>query len=296
MRQKRNSGTKGREHAAPEATGSRIEPDATGSRIDLSVPQVAGSALAAVAAAVLASQLGVYGTVIGAGVVSVVVTCGGPLIQHVFSRTGEQLREVTVQARPKGGRAPVADATRTCAGGPPEGRNAPAEGEFGEASAYRARVRGWKRPAAAAAVVFAVAMAGVTGYELVAGEDLSGGKGTTVGSAFDGGRGGGEAEVHPESTPGSNDTPSRSPDGGAAGVPEDDRGEDADPPGAGDPDPSGSTGPAPGPSQSAAPDTGVTAPAPAAPSPSTSDAGTEDQDPALGTAPAEGTGTAPAGP
>ena len=46
-------------------------------RIDLSLPQVAGSAVAAVVAAVLASQLGVYGTILGAGVMSVVATCGG---------------------------------------------------------------------------------------------------------------------------------------------------------------------------------------------------------------------------
>nr|MDT0526266.1 hypothetical protein [Streptomyces sp. DSM 41633] len=61
-------------------------------RIDLSLPQVAGSAVAAVAAAVAASQLGVYGTIAGAGVMSVVATCGGSVFQHFFRRTGEQIR------------------------------------------------------------------------------------------------------------------------------------------------------------------------------------------------------------
>jgi hypothetical protein len=70
--------------------------------LGLSVPQVAGSAIAAVMAAVLASRLGVYGTIIGAGVVSVVATCGGTVFQHLFRRTGEQIREVTVQVKPKG--------------------------------------------------------------------------------------------------------------------------------------------------------------------------------------------------
>ncbi|SCD49517.1 hypothetical protein GA0115239_102541 [Streptomyces sp. BpilaLS-43] len=73
-------------------------------RIDLSVPQVAGSALAAVAAAVMASQLGVYGTIAGAGVMSVVATSGGPVFQHFFRRTGEQIREVTVHVKHPGGR------------------------------------------------------------------------------------------------------------------------------------------------------------------------------------------------
>lgn len=68
--------------------------DSGGKRIELSVPQVAGSAAAAVTGAVLASGLSVYGTIIGAGVVSVVATTGGALYQHLFKRTSEQIREV----------------------------------------------------------------------------------------------------------------------------------------------------------------------------------------------------------
>ncbi|WP_327393003.1 hypothetical protein OG533_28655 [Streptomyces sp. NBC_01186] len=64
--------------------------------LDLSVAQVLGSAVAAVVAAFAAGQLGVYGTFLGAGVVSLVATSGGPIFQHFFSRTGEQLKEVTV--------------------------------------------------------------------------------------------------------------------------------------------------------------------------------------------------------
>ncbi|TJZ41566.1 hypothetical protein FCH28_36305 [Streptomyces piniterrae] len=70
-------------------------------RIDLSVAQVAGSALAAAVAAFLAGRLGVYGTIIGAGVVSVVATTGGSIFQHLFRRTGEQLKEATVNTRPR---------------------------------------------------------------------------------------------------------------------------------------------------------------------------------------------------
>ncbi|EDY42121.1 hypothetical protein [Streptomyces sp. SPB074] len=72
-------------------------------RFDLSVPQVAGSALASVAAAIAASQLGVYGTVIGAGVMSVVATTGGSVFQHLFRRTGEQLRDAAGQVVPRHG-------------------------------------------------------------------------------------------------------------------------------------------------------------------------------------------------
>lgn len=158
-------------------------------RLELSVPQVAGSALAAIAAAVFASKLGVYGTIIGAGVVSVIATCGGTVFQHLFRRTGDQIREVSVQVKPKARQ--VYDSAPAPAPAPaPEDRppqEADAGDEFGGATTYGTRVRGWKRPVVAAAVVFAVAMLAITGYELAAGQDLSGGKGTTFSSVVRGG-------------------------------------------------------------------------------------------------------------
>ncbi|WP_078968195.1 MULTISPECIES: hypothetical protein [unclassified Streptomyces] len=190
-------------------------------RIDLSVAQVSGSALAAVIAAKLASTLGVYGTIIGAGVISVIATCGGPLFQYVFRRTGEQVRDATAAARPRGRQVPLAagaapgagpardDATLLLAAVPPP---LPEREEFGEATTHGTRVRGWKRPAIAAALVFGVTMGGITTYELVAGEDFSGRQGTTTfGSAVRGGGHGGQDAPDPggETTP----TPSGSSDG-----------------------------------------------------------------------------------
>ncbi|MFD8390598.1 hypothetical protein ACFV2N_15660 [Streptomyces sp. NPDC059680] len=145
----------------------REMPDAGRKRIDLSVPQVAGGALAAVVAAKLASYFGVYGTILGAGVVSAVATCGGTLFQHFFKRTGEQLRDATATARPRE-------------------QVPPAAGEFTEGTVYRARVRSRRRPVVAAAVVFGVTMAGITTYELVSGNAFGGGRGTTVSDAVTG--------------------------------------------------------------------------------------------------------------
>ncbi|WP_078655698.1 hypothetical protein [Streptomyces fulvoviolaceus] len=145
----------------------RERPDVRKKRIDLNVPQVAGGAVAAVVAAKLASYFGVYGTILGAGVVSAIATCGGSVFQHFFRRTGEQLREATV--------APKA-----------LGQEPPAVGEFTAGTVYRARVRSWKRPVLAAALVFGVTMAGITTYELASGTSFSGGKGTTVSSAVTG--------------------------------------------------------------------------------------------------------------
>ncbi|MET7684683.1 hypothetical protein [Streptomyces sp. NPDC005423] len=139
-------------------------------RIDLSMAQVAGSAVAAVTAAKLASYFGVYGTILGAGVVSVIATCGGTVFQHFFRRTGEQLRETKASAGPR----------------KREEQRPPALGEFNEATVHRARVRSWKRPVLAAALVFGVALAGITTFELVSGDSFSGGTSTTVGAALTG--------------------------------------------------------------------------------------------------------------
>jgi hypothetical protein len=163
--------------------------------LDLSLVQVAASALAAVVAAVLASELGVYGTFAGAAVVSVAATTGGAVFQHLFHRTGEELRS----------RAPtVAGAAQT----PEEEqalRRAEARDAFGGAVAtgafdpfdpggehtrllaeisppsgaesvttYRGssarRPRTWRTYALAAGLVFALSMSAIAVTELVAGK------------------------------------------------------------------------------------------------------------------------------
>ncbi|MET9404281.1 hypothetical protein ABZX90_00565 [Streptomyces sp. NPDC002935] len=163
-------------------------------RVDLSVPQVAGSAVAAVVAAKLASYFGVYGTILGAGLVSAVATCGGTLFQHFFKRTGEQIRDVKVPPRTK---------PRQVLGTP---------GEFTEGTVYRARVRSWKRPLVATALVFGVTMAGITSYELVSGRSFSGGgTSTTVGDAFKG-HGAGSGNPEPGTSPSTGSSSSSIPD------------------------------------------------------------------------------------
>jgi hypothetical protein len=173
---------------------------------------VAGSALAAVVAAKLASSFGVYGTILGAGLVSAIATCGGTVFQHFFRRTGEQWKVKRTAERPL--------VTADVASGPS------LTGEFGEGTVYRARVRSWKRPVIAAALVFGVTMGGITAYELVSGHNLSGGASTTVGDALSG---------HGKSSSDSGDP--------------DDQDDQDEPGGSGGPDGSGgaTTSPSPGP-------------------------------------------------
>ncbi|MFJ2879558.1 MULTISPECIES: hypothetical protein [unclassified Streptomyces] len=292
---------------------SDIEPKER--RIDLSLPQVAGSAVAAVAAAVAASQLGVYGTILGAGVMSVVATCGGSVFQHFFRRTGEQIREVTVQVKhpdrevtvhtretsgtrtAKGRRRTPAenpdgavDATTVLreAGAAPAPRH-PADDpertrmlrpldatqllttarpdqdeEFSEATTHGTRIRGWKRSALGAAVVFVLTMAGITTYELISGNDLSGGRGTTVGSVVRGGeRGSGAEDPAPSTSTGSGGggtpdrengaTPGTDPQGDRSQSPDTGRGDGSSADPTTGPTPSGDTGDRTSPSPSTTP-------------------------------------------
>ncbi|MFD8116606.1 hypothetical protein [Streptomyces microflavus] len=358
-------------------------------RIDLSLPQVAGSAVAAVAAAVAASQLGVYGTIAGAGVMSVVATCGGSVFQHFFRRTGEQIREVTVQVTHPEGRqvtvhtkettpaghrgaerrtdpeqAPVGDATTVLptvdpgavpevvpdaestrqlrpadpdrtqlldlgdartrmlraqpgpgvvAGSDPDRtqllpratsgaavNGGPSTGDgFTEGTTQGTRLRGWKRPALAAAAVFAVSMAGITAFEMISGNDLSGGQGTTLSSVV---RGGGDRDQGPVDPTPSGDTgrdgrdEQQDPGDGNRSAPATDPGDGStaspDPgTGTGGENPSTGTTPTPTPSHSG----GGTTPTPT-PTPSTpGDGGTGAPDPTgTGGAPGQGEQAPPA--
>ncbi|MFC9248283.1 hypothetical protein ACFT7S_30940 [Streptomyces sp. NPDC057136] len=289
---------------------SDIEPK--GRRIDLSLPQVAGSAVAAVAAAVMASQLGVYGTILGAGVMSVVATCGGSVFQHFFRRTGEQIREVTVQVKHPAGRQVTVrtrettpagqqsaddattvlrtvrtdldrtqmldldrtqllkpdrtqvlksdpDRTQVLKSDPDRTQVLKPDDAFSGATTHGTRIRGWKKPALAAVAVFALAMIGITTFELVSGNDLSGGRGTTFGSVVRGGdQGSGPADPAPSSSTDQEQGRDQEPGSGNSTAPGTDQGEGAST----DPDPGqegdgAATEPTPTPSGS-----GETAPTP----------------------------------
>ncbi|MBK3574184.1 hypothetical protein JHN63_10185 [Streptomyces sp. MBT65] len=243
----------------------RARPDVSKKRIDLSVPQVAGSAVAAVVAAKLASYFGVYGTILGAGVVSAIATSGGSVFQHFFSRTGAQLREATVTSK--------------------EPEQAPARpGEFTEGTVYRARVGSWKRPVLAAALVFGVTMTGITVYELVSGDSFSGGRGTTVSAAVTG-HDATSSSRSGDDGPSPAASPSGSPNGSSAD-PETSSGSTDD----GAPSNGGGTTSSPTPTPSASDGDGTPTPTPSAsatdPAPSASSrSGTGDQDPADPAAP-----------
>lgn len=242
--------------------------------LDLSVAQIAGSSLATVAAALLASKLGVYGTILGAGVVSVVATAGGPVIQHVFRRTGDRLRGdgrfESPHPRPRRSRSPRPQSTH-----PPSDRpTAAAETEYGEATVHGTRVRGWKRTAVASGAAFAMAIGGLGAYEAAAGTSISDGGGTLLS--------GGTRKAADHRRP---DPPGSRKDKGGTGKDENGRG-GADKGGGASPDPARSPGgesptPDPTPSRSADP---TPTPSPSTPPPKTTPSPTPPPTPPTATA------------
>ncbi|MEU7727874.1 hypothetical protein AB0B78_21940 [Streptomyces sp. NPDC040724] len=249
-------------------TGQKTTQDAGNApeekKLDLSAAQVAGSSLATVAAALLASKMGVYGTILGAGVVSVVATAGGPVIQHFFRRTGDQLRE---SARTGIRRVPQPREEREAAGAVTAPHAAAAAGEFGAATVHGTRVRGWKRTAVASGAAFVLAIGGLGTYEAMAGTSVS----SDGGTLFSGGtrKAGQDRPSTPRDEPAGGGTGGRTPGSGTSpGSPR--------PPGSPSPGtsrgpstgpgPSGSGEPTPGPSPSQ--QTPTPTPAPPTPPPS----------------------------
>ncbi|WP_017572634.1 prolipoprotein diacylglyceryl transferase [Nocardiopsis halotolerans] len=180
-----------------------------GRRIDLSVSQVAGAGAATLAAATAASYLNVYGTIIGTAVMAVLSTLASPLLQHWFSRSGEQARQLAGRAVAQNGArvphapgAPVApepdgisetallrevsgaadpeecDATRTMALPVLDGRagtltdDTPGTPSTRGGGGQRGR-RGWRSMVVPAVVVFVLVMLVVLLFELFTGRSLT---------------------------------------------------------------------------------------------------------------------------
>jgi hypothetical protein len=146
------------------------------SRLGLSLTQVIATALAAVTATVVASFFGVAGTVIGAGISSVLSVVGTAVYGHSLRRTRERMRVVV----PVAGRRPARSVPSVYAGArvprptyPPHPyRDNPAE--YGPVRYSRPRRRTLvTRLAVGSVAVFAVVLALVTGVEAVAQRPLS---------------------------------------------------------------------------------------------------------------------------
>lgn len=133
--------------------------------------QVVAAGLAALTAAFLGSTLGVYGTVIGAGVVSVLTTVGSEFYLRSLERTAQAARRSREAAVVRNPRSPLAGPTDEPTPDQPE---------------HASRPR-WPLIAGASVAAFALGMAVITGIEGLTGNTISGGEGSTLSKVASGG-------------------------------------------------------------------------------------------------------------
>src|SRR3954471_2052526 len=135
-------------------TAVRPSPDEP-KKASISAAQVAASALAAVSSAVVASFFGVAGTLIGAALASVITTVSASLYATSLKKTNERLRKVLTTGQQR-----------------PTARALPARLDPRRPRRKRIGPR-WGRVAVYAVSVFVVAMAIVTGIELIGQKPVS---------------------------------------------------------------------------------------------------------------------------
>ena len=180
-------------------------------RLEMSATQLIGGALAAMTAAVIGAQLGVAGTVLGAALGSVVAGAAGSLytasLKHTkdklasafVGRVGETDVEITSVSTETetGGWTTVTEPTAAVA--PPSADPVATAAEIDRAGRPVARWP-WKPILISTAAVFLLAIAGITGFELISGQSVSGGEGTTITQVSEGRSGGTDTPVQAPSS------------------------------------------------------------------------------------------------
>jgi hypothetical protein len=134
-------------------------PEIPREKLELSPVQIIGSAIAAVAAAIVCSFFGVGGTVVGTAIASVVATTGSALYAHSMRATARRLQYL--------------QRTRVGLGGPPPPL---VDLEAGNAPTAVRRLPGqlpWPAVLVAALVVFVFSIGLVTAIEAAVGKPLS---------------------------------------------------------------------------------------------------------------------------
>ncbi len=168
------------------APHSPTSPDGTSRKIDLNLTHVAATALAAVTAAVLGSELGAAGTIIGAAAASVITTVGTAVYKASLERSRARVRSLAHRTRPMSAAPERSRIERVhpAAMNTPLGNEQRTDGmrepQVRDRSRRFARLR-WGAMVVGAVGAFLLAMMVITGFEWASGGTVGGGKGTTIG-------------------------------------------------------------------------------------------------------------------
>jgi hypothetical protein len=169
------------------APHSSTGPDDTSRKIDLNLTHVAATALAAVTAAVLGSELGAAGTVIGAAAASVITTVGTAVYKASLDRSRQRVRSLAHRTRPLSASQERSSIERVhpAAVTAPLGNEQRTDGIRGPQTRGRFRrfaTLRWGAMVVGALGAFVLAMMVITGFEWASGGTVGGnGKGTTIG-------------------------------------------------------------------------------------------------------------------
>lgn len=228
-------------------------------RVELSPVQLIGGGVATMAAATAASFIGVYGTVIGAAIMSVISTAGTTLVTHWMQRGGARARGLAARGTARRRAAGEASAGDASAGSDPgaadgdtlpaaagQARQADAEGDDSRAAETQAlplaasgstqdtagegpkdggepgrawRWPSWRTLAVPAALTFVGVMAVVLAFELFTGQSLSDTVHGREGSSAPTLLGGGSADGQEGSEPVPGPTPTAREEGGSPAAP-----------------------------------------------------------------------------
>jgi hypothetical protein len=186
-------------------------------RLEMSATQLIGGALAAMTAAVIGARLGVAGTVFGAAIGSLVAGAAGSLytasLKHTrdkltsafVGRVGQTDVELTTVSTAPEVDGWVTDTQPMAAVAPPSPDPVAVASEVDRNGRPVSRWP-WKAILVSTAAVFLLAIAGLTAFELVSGQSVSGGQGTTI------------TQVG-ESRSGGTDTPTKAPSSDTSSTP-----------------------------------------------------------------------------
>lgn len=147
---------------------------------EFSVTQIVGGALAAMTAAALGSQLSAAGTIVGAALASVIAAVAGSLYTASLRRTRDKVKTVFWTGEPNEVKEPtvmeiIPDSEGHIAGQ----RSHLVAREPDPNQKPQGPKLNWKRVLVVALVTFGIAAVALTTFEVITGQALSGGKGTT---------------------------------------------------------------------------------------------------------------------
>ncbi len=203
----------------PKPSPSHINSDIkaeTSKGLDLSVTQIVGGALAAMTAAALGSRLSLAGTVVGAAAASIIAGVAGALYTASLRHTRDRVRSVWT-GKAGGTPARVELVTERTEAQAPDAATAP---PAPPRSAARRPGVIWRRIVVGAIATFALTAGVLTGFELLSGQALSGGTGTTFeqvrepqpGAALDTPEPSESTSAEPSETPSSEESTSETPE------------------------------------------------------------------------------------